>query len=41
MPRANEQRWFVMHARRLRDGTGAVISHVDITARHLLEEKSS
>lgn len=36
---AGERRWFVMHARRYGDGTsGAIISHVDITARKLAEE---
>lgn len=34
---ATEQRWFMLHAARLADGDGAVISHVDVTRRHLEE----
>ncbi len=33
-------RWFLMHAARLSDGTGAVVSHLDITRRKLLEGAS-
>ncbi|MDX2009206.1 MAG: chemotaxis protein CheB [Myxococcaceae bacterium] len=31
------RRWFLMHVGRLADGSGAVVSHIDITARKLAE----
>jgi two-component system CheB/CheR fusion protein len=30
------RRWFMMHVGRLGDGAGAVITHIDVTAEHLL-----
>jgi two-component system CheB/CheR fusion protein len=32
-----KERWFVMHAGRMADGTGAVVSHFEVTVRKLLE----
>lgn len=31
------RRWFLMHVGRLSDGSGAVVSHIDITARKIAE----
>jgi two-component system, chemotaxis family, CheB/CheR fusion protein len=31
------KRWFLMHVGRLSDGSGAVVSHIDITARKIAE----
>jgi two-component system CheB/CheR fusion protein len=34
---ADKKRWFVLYASPLADDVGAVVSHIDITARKLLE----